>query len=284
MSNLGNINNSIEKNKKTISTIRHSYFYKLIRRILSLVSTILLILLLILGASMYYFNMKQKAAEKQGIQYNPPFGLYTIISGSMEPKIHVYDVVASKDVNDLSKLKVGDVITFVSTWEVNYGSTVTHRIIAVSRGENGEYRFTTKGDANQLQDGDFVTRNNLIGKVVLRLPQLGRLQFFLATKIGWFVVVFIPALAVIVWDIVKIFKLKVLKDNISEIENADNAKKIVFENEKLDSRDIGEADLTNTVMVSNADVKEKAKEVTKKPIKKRTVTTKKTDGKKTTKK
>lgn len=225
MSKLGNLNITPDSKRSTISIIRHSYVYKLIKRLLSFISTMLLISLLILGASMYYFNMKAQSAQKQGIHYNPPFGLYTIISGSMEPKVHVYDVVLSTEVKDLSTIKSGDIITFISTWDVNYGTTVTHRVINVSKAENGEYRFTTKGDANQLQDGAYVTGENLIGKVALRLPQLGRVQFFLATKAGWFIVVFVPAMAVIVWDIVKIFRLKVLKEELNEIENVKDLEK-----------------------------------------------------------
>lgn len=47
--------------------------------------------------------------------------------------------------NDASKLKVGDVITFVGTVK---GSTalVTHRIVAIRQDSNGEYIFTTQGD------------------------------------------------------------------------------------------------------------------------------------------
>ena len=168
---------------------------------------------------MFYFNTKAKSYQKKGVNYVPPFGLYTIISGSMEPSIRVYDVVVSVSERDLSKVKVGDIITFISTWDVNYGKTITHRVVSVSKNTRGEYQFKTKGDNNEASDGAIVNQANFVGKVVMRLPQLGRLQFFLATKMGWFMIVFIPALGVIIYDMLKIFKLAVLKREINSVSN-----------------------------------------------------------------
>lgn len=229
------------KIKKTFSSIqnawkafRSTYLFKLVRRFLSTVCSIILVILLIIGALMFYFNMKIKAYEKKGMEYTSPFGLYTIISGSMEPNVSVYDVVIAVD-EDVSKLKVGDIITFISNWEVNFGLTVTHRIIGIDKTSTGEIQLRTKGDNNPTGDGGTVTQANLVGKVVGRIPQLGRLQFFLAKKIGWFLVVFIPSVIIIVVDVMKIFKLRVLKtqiDNvkpINELEKGENVqtKKII---------------------------------------------------------
>ena len=236
--------------------LKNSFLYRFIKRVLSLISTLLLIGLLVLGGSMFYFNMQAQQAAKKGQQYVPPFGLYTIISGSMEPNISVYDVVLAVDVEDLSTIKVGDVITFVSTWDVNYGTTVTHRVVNINQGENGEYNFNTKGDNNQSVDGATVSNANLVGKVVLRLPQLGRLQFFLATKTGWFIVVFIPALGVIIWDLVKIFRLKMFKGDVNDIKSTEEADKIYFEGEDLEERAIDDEVLDdNNVINQDEEVK-----------------------------
>lgn len=195
---------------------------------------------------MFYFNAKSKAAQSAGESYNAPFGLYTIISGSMEPNVKIYDVVVSANVNDLSTVKVGDIITFISSWDLNYGVTVTHRVVSITRTEDGEYQFVTKGDNNTTADGAVVTQSNLIGKVVLRFPQLGRLQFFLATQMGWFVVVLIPALGIIIYDLIKIFKLMVLKKNLNVVTDAKEAETIVFEGDNLDNMDLTEERLSRT--------------------------------------
>lgn len=231
MNNKGSVReNSLFRRIKVFSNrVGTSYIYKLVSKILSFLGTIFLIFLVVIGSLMFYFNTKAKSYQKKGVNYVPPFGLYTIISGSMEPSIRVYDVVVSVSERDLSKVKVGDIITFISTWDVNYGKTITHRVVSVSKNTRGEYQFTTKGDNNEASDGAVVNQSNFVGKVVMRLPQLGRLQFFLATRFGWFMVVFIPALGVIIYDMFKIFKLAVLKREINNVSNVGdlNAEELV---------------------------------------------------------
>lgn len=212
------------KLKQIGTSVKKSYLWRLVSKFLSVACSIILVILIIVGSLMFYFNMKAKSYKDRGVDYNPPFGLYTIISGSMEPSVEVYDVVIAKN-TDISKIKVGDIITFISNWDINYGVTVTHRVVGISKSETGEYQLSTKGDNNGTKDGGTVTQVNLVGKVVGRIPQLGQLQFFLATKMGWFMVVFIPALAVIIYDMIKIFKLYVLKGQIDNVKTPQEASK-----------------------------------------------------------
>lgn len=224
MNKKGNTEDLFRQYNKTKKTIKQSYLYRLVSSFLSTVCSIVLVILLIVGAFMFYFNMKSRSYTNKGLEYTAPFGLYTIVSGSMEPNVSVYDVVIAADY-DISKIKVGDIITFVSSWDINYGVTVTHRVVAIDKNERGEFELSTKGDNNGSVDGGKVTQHNLVGKVVGRLPQLGRLQFFLATKMGWFIVIFIPALAVIIFDMIKIFKLYVLKNQIDNIKSSSEIEK-----------------------------------------------------------
>lgn len=219
--------------QKYWKTFKQSYLYKLVSKFLSTICSIILVILLIIGGLMFYFNMKIKSYESRGMEFTAPFGLYTIISGSMEPNVDIYDVVIAVE-HDIDKIKIGDIITFISTWDLNYGVTVTHRVVGISKTTTGEILLTTKGDNNQQPDGAKVTQSNLVGKVVGRLPQLGRLQFFLATKMGWFLIVFIPAMIIIIVDVMKIFKLYVLKNKIDNVKTPKEAKmeKVVRELEK----------------------------------------------------
>ena len=211
-----------KKEKNIFSKIKYSYAYRYIKRVFSLFCTTLLIFLLIAGSFMFYYNIKSKQYEKRGERYTPPFGLYTIISGSMEPNVKVYDVVCSKDIDDLSKIKVGDIITFISTWDLSFGKTVTHRVVSISKTTSGDYQFTTKGDANDSVDGAVVTQDNFVGKVIFRIPQLGRIQFLLAKRVGWLLVVFIPAMAIILLDIIRIIKLHLIREKLKKIKKYEN--------------------------------------------------------------
>ena len=211
-----------EKFQKLITDykiVKNSYIARLISKVLSFIFTIILILLIILGALMFYYNSQAKSYEKKGLVYNPPFGLYTIVSGSMMPKINVYDVIVAVNVKDPETIKVGDIITYISNWDLNYGLNITHRVIDISKNEQGEYSYITKGDNNKDVDGAPVPHSNVIGKVVFRIPQLGRLQFILATKIGWFIIVFIPAMLVIIYDVMKVLKLAFIKNKVYDVDS-----------------------------------------------------------------
>ena len=51
-----------------------------------------------------------------------------------------------------------------------------------------------------------VQPSNIYGKVILKIPKLGYLQMFLASQGGWIIVILIPCLVVISYDIVKLIK------------------------------------------------------------------------------
>lgn len=182
------------------------------KKISKIISTIIsyscLIILIIIGLIFTLYVVDVKIQQSKGGIAKPLFGAYVIISGSMEPNIHVYDVVVSKRV-DTSELKEGDVITFYSNDNRFYGVTVTHRIVEVIDAEKGIFR--TKGDANNISDDALTIKENIVGKVVMRIPQLGRVQFFIASKGGWLLVILIPCLTIISYDIVKIVKLTAKK-------------------------------------------------------------------------
>ena len=216
---------------------------------------------------MFYFNRQSKAYQKNGLIYSPPFGMYTIVSGSMVPSINVYDVVVSVNIKDPSDIKPGDVITYVSNWDLNYGLNITHRVIRTTRNEHGEYFFITKGDNNQEVDGAPVPHSNVVGKVIMRIPQLGRLQFFLSTKIGWFVVVFIPAILVIIYDIIKIIKLTFLKRKTYEVRDSNEV-------EFKDLPKTKDTSNESSIPIKRADANSerkmlKRKEIVRMPIKRR---------------
>ena len=188
------------KNKKDINKIKN--IFKTISTILSYSA---LVLLIFIGIIFTIYFIDVKIQQSKGGVAKPLFGAYVIISGSMEPNIHVYDVIVTNRVNDTSKLKKGDVITFYSNDKRFYGITVTHRIVEVIDAEKGIFR--TQGDANNVEDEALTLKENIIGKVVMRIPQLGRLQFFVASKGGWLLLILIPCLSIIAYDIVKIGKL-----------------------------------------------------------------------------
>ncbi len=183
----------------------------------NIISWTMLVLLIVVATFLLYYIITTQLAATKGEKYSPKYSLYTIVSPSMTPNINVYDIVIDKKVEDFSELKVGDVITFISTSSISNGMTITHRIIDIIETNEGT-KYKTKGDNNLTADYSLVTQDKIIGKVKLRIPQLGRIQFFLSSKGGWLVIILIPALIIIVSDVLKLFKLVDIKKRVKNVE------------------------------------------------------------------
>mgnify|MGYP002649692459 CR=1 FL=1 len=105
-----------------------------------------------------------------------------VLSGSMEPYMSTGGLAFTntKDVQP----EIGDVITYRID-----NSQVTHRVIDQ---KNGVY--VTKGDANEGEDATPVTKEQIVGTVVLSIPYLGYVASYLHKKYALF---FIAALFVL---------------------------------------------------------------------------------------
>ena len=103
---------------------------------------------------------------------------YTVLSGSMEPTYHVGSIIYVIDVEP-EELKVGDPITYV----IGGGTVVTHRIVDITVGSDdpNDIRFKTKGDNNNIEDGEPVRAANVIGKPIFSIPLLGYVAYFIQT-------------------------------------------------------------------------------------------------------
>lgn len=206
---------------------------KIINVIGKVLSWALFIILLIAAVFLLYYYVATKIYAAKGPGYEPKFSIYTIISGSMEPNIRVKDTVVNVRVKDPQDIVVGDVITFVSTSLLSPGTTITHRVVGITKDENGNICYQTKGDNNPIQDQACAKFHNVIGKVILKIPQLGQIQFFLASKAGWLICIIVPALIIICRDIMRITKLTAIKKSTDKSEKKVDPKKKEKEAERV---------------------------------------------------
>lgn len=85
-------------------------------------------------------------------------------SGSMEPTINIADVVVVEKTLDL---KLGDILV-----HEHGGKIVLHRIIKIEEVFD-DFCYYTKGDANESEDNYLICEENIIGKVIQRVPLIG---------------------------------------------------------------------------------------------------------------
>lgn len=114
-----------------------------------------------------------------------------VLSGSMEPEIKVGDIVVSKAV-DSSSIKEGDVITY----KMGANTLVTHRVIEIIE-MNGSNFYKTRGDANNVEDSDLVSEEDVVGKLALRIPKGGYLVDILTSPIGFAIFFVLPMVVLI---------------------------------------------------------------------------------------
>lgn len=137
---------------------------KAVTRICNLISTLMIIACLAITAALIAPRLVGREA-------------FAVMSGSMEPYYHVGSIVyVDKDISP-EEIQVGDPITFRKADT----AVATHRVIAI---DEEARQFTTKGDANEVQDMAPVSFDNVIGKAGMSIPLLGYISLNITTKKG----------------------------------------------------------------------------------------------------
>ena len=132
----------------------------------------------------------------------------------MVPTIKIDDAIVVKRV-DNDKYKVGDIITFASK-DTNYeGLAVTHRIVEKHKLDDKTSVYTTKGDNNQVIDPVSVKTDAIYGKVLFKVPKVGKIQEFFSHPANYLYCLLIPAVIFISYDVTKIFIMITKKKKFS---------------------------------------------------------------------
>lgn len=151
--------------------------------------TILLILSVLLCVYVVFQLLSNGSAAIGG------FRMFRVVTGSMEPTMSVGSLLVTKEV-DITAVKVDDIVCFRTYDSQIYGSVVTHRVVEILQDANG-ILLKTKGDANLVADGYYVSQDNLIGKVIWFAGEqnvLTSVFSFFTNKVGFLGCIVIPCL------------------------------------------------------------------------------------------
>ena len=160
--------------------------FKSVGRFLSISLT--LALAFVLACNIYIIAVRSVTGQRQPTAFG--FSSAVVISGSMSGAIEVNDMVITQARDSYFP---GDIISFDTG-----SSIVTHRILEVT-----EEGFVTKGDANNTEDRNLVTEDNLVGIYKGRIPKVGDFAIFLQTPMGMLLFIGVPVLGFTVYDMIR---------------------------------------------------------------------------------
>ncbi|MBM6619059.1 signal peptidase I SipW [Bacillus suaedaesalsae] len=168
------------------------------KKILKITSNVTTGILFVLLIFMIFLVISSKASGGEPKVFG--YELKTVLSGSMEPTFKTGSIIAIKPVDDTSKLKKDDVITFLQS----DGNVVTHRITdKFAQGE--QVMFQTKGDNNEDLDSQPILSQNVIGKYTgFTIPFIGYFIDFAKSSKGTAILLIIPGVLLLAYSVVSI--------------------------------------------------------------------------------
>ncbi len=164
---------------------------------LKFIGNLIFILVIFIGI-ISVFNIVKSKADKNYISGIGSYKYMIVLSGSMSPVFNPYDVIVIKEKMP-EEISAGDILSFRKGDII-----VSHRVISVEK-SNGDYRFKTKGDANNVEDEELVSGKSILGRYVFRIPYIGYL--IIKLKGIWGVIaIWILGLYIIFTEVLKVLK------------------------------------------------------------------------------
>ncbi len=189
-----------------------------------IVKKILVILIVLFALFMMVFTIVSAATFDRIDRSLFGYRAFIVLSDSMSATdFDAGDLILVKEV-DPATLEVGDIVSYQSNNEMNYGDVVTHKIRAVTVNENGEPGFITYGTTTGTDDEGIVTYSQVLGEYRFRIAGAGTFFSFLKTTPGYILCILLPFLILIAMQIINSMRLfrQYKKEQMAEI-NAQRA-------------------------------------------------------------
>ena len=126
----------------------------------------------------------------------------------MDVHFNAGDIILVKNVKDPTKLRAGDIISFMSTNNDSYGETITHMIREVQRDEDGRLLgYVTYGTNTGTNDEALVEPSYILGSYAGKLPGVGNFFAFVKSTPGYIVCILVPFLLLILYNGINVIRL-----------------------------------------------------------------------------
>ena len=190
---------------------------------------ILLISILVLILIVNIFIMIQVKSNSNKVPSVFGYKSFIVLSGSMESKINIGDLVIVKQTN-IDNIKTNDIIAFRD----NENLVTTHRIIDEIN-INGKKCFKTKGDSNNTEDQGVVCEKQIEGKYQWKVAKIGSFIMFIQTPLGFMIMMLtILIICILIYFISSKKTEKMTDEELKEFEEFKKLKKEEEQQEKND--------------------------------------------------
>ncbi len=122
--------------------------------------------------------------------------LVVVTSESMVPTINVGDLLVLQGRTE-EGIQVGDIVVYQDDWNPN---PIVHRVVEIEE-IDGVFFYYTRGDANSQRDPGNRTIDEIVGEVVLIIPQIGHVSLWLKEPLGQITIVVIFILILVLPEV-----------------------------------------------------------------------------------
>ena len=173
------------------------------KKAFDIIRTILVWTVVLFAISMFVFTIFSVTTINRNDRTLFGYKMFIVTTDSMQATdFSSGDLIFIKPV-DPDTLQAGDIITF--TAKNRQEETMTHKIRVRATDLRGNPGFVTYGTTTNTDDENIVLYDDILGKYAFRIAGLGRIFSFLRSPLGFFLCIFLPIAAIVVYEVIHFF-------------------------------------------------------------------------------
>lgn len=191
---------------------------KILKTIWNIIYTILFLIVLLMLLVVVMQRVTDNSITIGGIR------MFTVATGSMKPVYEVGDVLIAKEIEP-EEINVGDDIVYRGEKSSFNNKIITHRVISIEKQEDGNYKITTKGVANEKEDPE-INQTQVYGKIIYKVHTLSYIGRLIQNIYVFYFIIFVPIGLLIFKQIKNILSLtnKNIEEDDDEESDGENSK------------------------------------------------------------
>ncbi|MBR3415228.1 MAG: signal peptidase I [Clostridia bacterium] len=196
--------------EKDIKDIKEEKKQGKVGTIIGIVLCLLLVPILVFNVIIIIKGLVNPSKVPSVAGYSP----LIVLTDSMLPDIKSGDLIIVKTLEP-EEVAVGDVIAFFDP-DGTGTSVLTHRVVELTKTDDGRDAWRTKGDANNTEDPTPAPFDNLVGIYKGKINGAGNVAMFLQSTPGLIVCIAIPLVLLVAFELIRRKKYEKVKNKDTE--------------------------------------------------------------------